>query len=264
MEDKHPLEQKEVRLYLKCGSVSAEELSEVLAGFSELFSLASREIGNPHTISIKVNDLKIGSIEISSILELWSNTKAMVLGSDAQAILSIVGLVSIIKKVFKDIGSAQEGLCSACGYIIKPLKKMLSVIHDKDSFARLESSEGNIVISGKDADVIRSLKEEDTLINENEITQYYSIFSLTFKRGAKDFNKWKLADGDNVFPAVIEDKDFLKLINEQNFAIHRNDLLLCKVRVIQCQSSQGLRTEMTVKKVLEYKHAPEQQELKLE
>jgi hypothetical protein len=53
MEDKHPLEQKEVRLYLKCGSVSAEELSEVLAGFSELFSLASREIGNPHTISNK-------------------------------------------------------------------------------------------------------------------------------------------------------------------------------------------------------------------
>ena len=186
----------------------------------------------------------------------------MVLGSDAH--LSIVGLASILKKVFENMGSIQKGLCGACRYLIKSLKKVLSVIHDKDSFARLESSEGNIVISGKDADVIRSLKKEDTLINENEITQYYSIFSLTFKKGTKDFNKWKLADGDNVFPAVIEDEDFLKLINEQNFAIHRNDLLLCKVRVIQCHSSQGIRTEMTVKKVLEYKHAPEQQELKLE
>lgn len=263
MPGKQLIDKEEVQLYIKCESVSAGELSEVLSGFSELFSLANGEMGNP-PILVRINDLKISSIEINSILELWSDTKAMVLGSDAQAILSIVGLISICKKIFTDIQSIKKGICSGCEYALKPLKKIVSVISDKDSFVRIKNSEKEVIISEKDANLIRTLKEDDVFINETESKQYYSIFSLTFRRGEKGFNKWKLADGDNIFSATIEDEDFLNLINEQNLPIRRNDILLCKVRTVQYQSSSGIRTETIVQKVLEYKHSPEQQDLNFE
>lgn len=91
-----------MRIHCDCKEVSANELGEVLLGFFEIFVEANRKAGNPPII-IKINNLEIGSIELTSILELWNDTKNMVLGSDAQAILGIIDLLTICRQVFADI-----------------------------------------------------------------------------------------------------------------------------------------------------------------
>lgn len=253
------LDKEEVQLYCNCDGVSADELGEALLGFSELFSEANRRAGNPPLV-IKINNLKIGSIEITSVLELCEEAKDMVLGRDAQAIISIFALITICRQVFADIENIKKGITSGCSYALRALKKMLVVLKEENSELKLKSSEKEVCIKSSEAQKIRELKEDEILVNESVIEQYFSIFSLTFRRGDKGFNKWKLADGDNIFSVTIKDSDFLNLINNQNLALHRDDLMLCKMRCIQYKSSTGtVRTERIVEKVVKYEHSPMQE-----
>ena len=81
-----------------------------------------------------------------------------------------------------------------------------------------------------------------------------SIRSLAFQEG----NKWRLFDGQNVITATIADADFTDRVDRNMIRFAKGDLLLCEVRTVQTQGVDGLRTEHTVLRVVEYKPAPDQ------
>ncbi len=81
-----------------------------------------------------------------------------------------------------------------------------------------------------------------------------SIRSLAFQEG----NKWRLFDGQNTITATIADEDFLNRVDLNLIRFAKDDILLCEVRTVQTQGTEGLKTEHTVLKVHEHKAAPAQ------
>lgn len=101
-------------------------------------------------------------------------------------------------------------------------------------------------------------EDEEVLIDRTE-ERAFEVVGLTFK----DDNKWRLSDGEAIVYAAIEDKEFLRRINDHDESFLKGDVLVCLVRFRQIRTSAGVRNEYTVLRVLEHKHAPRQQVLKL-
>ena len=81
-----------------------------------------------------------------------------------------------------------------------------------------------------------------------------SIRSLAFQEG----NKWRLYDGQNVITATIDDRDFLDKVDRSLARFAKGDVLICLVRTVQMQTTDGLKTEHTVLRVEEHRPAPTQ------
>lgn len=79
-----------------------------------------------------------------------------------------------------------------------------------------------------------------------------SIRSLAFQEG----NKWRLYDGQNVITATIDDRDFLDKVDRSLARFAKGDVLICLVRTVQMQTTEGLKTEHTVLRVEEHRPAP--------
>lgn len=73
----------------------------------------------------------------------------------------------------------------------------------------------------------------------------------------KDGNKWRFSDGSGSFYADIEDRDFLKLVDDgEPFA--KGDSLIVRLRVCQRRQGDKLLTDKTIVEVLEHKRRPSQ------
>jgi len=94
-------------------------------------------------------------------------------------------------------------------------------------------------------------------IEDEERTMTLQIISLSFKED----NKWRLTDGLEPFSAAIEDVSFLNKIASNEISFAKNDYLLCRVREIQSQTSNGLKKERIIIEVLE--HRPGARQLRL-
>jgi hypothetical protein len=81
-----------------------------------------------------------------------------------------------------------------------------------------------------------------------------SIRSLAFQEG----NKWRLYDGQNTITAAIDDRDFVEKVDSNLVRFAKGDILVCDVKTVQEQTSEGLKTEHTVIRVLEHRQAPTQ------
>jgi hypothetical protein len=83
------------------------------------------------------------------------------------------------------------------------------------------------------------------------------IISLSFK----DDNKWRVTDGAEPFSAAIADSDFLKQVADSEISFAKGDYLVCEVRERQVSTSQGLRKERTIVKVVSHRPAARQMKL---
>lgn len=92
------------------------------------------------------------------------------------------------------------------------------------------------------------------IVTDQIRTMALSIRSLAFQEG----NKWRLFDGQNIITATIEDRNFLDRIDNSLERFAKGDLLICEVRTLQMQTTEGLKTEHTVLKVDEHRAAPTQ------
>ena len=81
-----------------------------------------------------------------------------------------------------------------------------------------------------------------------------SIRTLAFQEG----NKWRLFDGQNIITATIEDENFINSVDRNLIRFAKGDILLCEVRTVQKQGTEGLKTEHAVLKVIEHRPAPDQ------
>lgn len=95
--------------------------------------------------------------------------------------------------------------------------------------------------------------EDETVVDDTR-TLALSIRSLAFQEG----NKWRLFDGQNVITATIEDRDFILRVDRNQIRFAKGDVLLCQVRTVQKQTTDGLKTDHFVQKVVEHRTAQTQ------
>lgn len=105
----------------------------------------------------------------------------------------------------------------------------------------------SFIEAAQEADVVSDLTSDRVLLQ---------IESAVFKDG----NKWRLSDGSNAFFATIADDDFLARVESGSERFGKGDLLVVNLRRVQYITDAGLKTEVTVEKVLEHK-SPLQQPL---
>jgi hypothetical protein len=101
---------------------------------------------------------------------------------------------------------------------------------------------------------------EVTPLEEVEFECNVQLVNISFR----DENKWRFSDGISTFHAAIVDADFLRSVQQNQAVFSKNDLL--KVRMGKRQWLQGddMKTEYTVLKVLEHRHAASQLRLPLD
>ena len=95
--------------------------------------------------------------------------------------------------------------------------------------------------------------EDEVLVDEIRRAAF-SIISLAFKED----NKWRLYDGNTQINALIEDREFLDLVDTNQASFTRGDSLICDVRVTQLRATEGLKTDYTVQRVIEHRLAARQ------
>jgi hypothetical protein len=155
-----------------------------------------------------------------------------------------------VLKLYRDIPTRK-----AAEAVIEPLK---SLGIDSVEF-RSEAEDGSGIIIGekiiKDEALFFELPvlPEETL-QESKRTAWFSISALAFKED----NKWRLSDGTNTYYVSIEDKGFLRLIDE-GIPFSKGDLLNVQLETKQSVTADGrLITENIATKILEHRSAARQ------
>lgn len=144
----------------------------------------------------------------------------------------------------------------AAADVVKPLEK-----EGIDAFAVRDTAAGETLrITKDDVPSFAAPEIEDEPLVQREAEAAFTIVSLSFH----DDNKWRLSDGQSQVWVRIEDEDFLRQVKENEVAFAKDDVLLCRVRIEQWQTTSGLRTETTVLKVLKHISAMKQLAFPLE
>ncbi len=147
---------------------------------------------------------------------------------------------------------ADKQMRVSIGKIMEPLKKT-----GVETLA-VKQPDGAVIplVNKKEAIYFEPPAMEPIPIDIDETPQetMFSIVSLSFKED----NKWKLSDGNNTFNVKISDKDFIDRVQRKNESFAKNDLLRVMLVKRQSTTSEGLKTEYEVVKVLEHKAAERQ------
>lgn len=101
---------------------------------------------------------------------------------------------------------------------------------------------------------------QDSIILQDVREMAFSIISLAFK----EENKWRLHDGNNTINAVIKDAVFLRRVEESLVSFSKGDYLICKVKITQKQTEQGLKTDYEIQEVMKHHSAARQLPLNIE
>ena len=99
--------------------------------------------------------------------------------------------------------------------------------------------------------LVRRFQIREEIDQPKVFETYISIINLSFKEG----NKWFVNDGNESFYIIVEDKNFLKRIDDSMVKFSKGDLLKIQIRKVQFYNfdKKSLRSEYFVEKVLEHK-----------
>lgn len=141
------------------------------------------------------------------------------------------------------------------------VQKMLDTIEDnrvnRIEFRRMPGAMPEQVFTSHDRGDFALPGGDEAPLTDITRAMALSIRSLAFAEG----NKWRLFDGQNSITATIEDQDFIARIDRNELRFAKSDILVCEVRTIQRETSEGLKTEHFVRRVIEHRPAPRQIEL---
>lgn len=279
--------------------IDVRDLAPALLALGELFDAASSVLNeNSAEVSVQVraHEAACFSIDLEVIQSLVKRGIALLIGDEFTAAINLkellfwggasgYGLVTLIKwlrgKAPDKIERLDRGRVRIIldGNSIEVPLKLLRLYQDISVRSALErvvmkplqkegldavifKDNGDVLIdvSKTEAEYFRTPEIEDINLTDDTIRSAYSIVSLAFKED----NKWRLHDGNNQINALIEDEGFLKQVDENNISFSKGDILVCDVKVVQKQTSAGLKTEYAVQKVLEHRPALRQLRLRID
>lgn len=136
---------------------------------------------------------------------------------------------------------------SALAGIVRPVKE-----EGIDMLEIREQDEAIIDVSKSDVEYFDAPQLQELILDETR-TQAFSIISLAFREG----NKWRLTDGQATFSVSMTDRDFQNRVDNNELAFAKGDVLVCDMRTVQWQTTQGLKTEYEIVSV--NRHLPARQ-----
>jgi hypothetical protein len=126
-----------------------------------------------------------------------------------------------------------------------------------ESISARRSEEEELTIYREDIHSFDLPDETEEELSEELRRMTLQIISLSFKED----NKWRLTDGAEPFTASIEDANFLNKIANDEIFFGKNDYLVCDVRETQVKTTNGLKKERTIIRVIDHKPAARQLKL---
>jgi hypothetical protein len=189
-------------------------------------------IGIPPGLALLIKKLKGRSPK--NIVVLDDKKKAVVEINDNEKVEVNIGVV----KLFRDY-NVRKQITNICRPLVKDGIDMLKAKHNDIE---------RVIATKDEVDYFEEPELEDEKIGESIIDQVVSIQSLSFKED----NKWLLSDGTSQFWAKITDHDFLVQIDNNTKAFSKGDRLKVKLKIIQRETSSGLKTDHEVMKVIEH------------
>jgi hypothetical protein len=271
---------------LQTHSMDVRYLSPALLSLSNLFDESNRVLNGDNTnIRLHVKAHEAGSFEIlfdlsqsfgaqvsnfltGNFVTSAINLKEIILGGS----ISLIGLIKWLKgkkpHKYEDLKNGYcriefEGKIEDFPLELMRLyqeisvrtaiKKILEPLEEDgiESFTVSENKKTIQQIKKEDLDYFIVPSIEDEKINEFEKEAAYSIISLTFKES----NKWRLFDGNSTINVLIKDAAFLEKVEKSQISFTKGDILICRVKTVQWETLEGLKTEYELLKVLEHKHA---------
>ena len=125
--------------------------------------------------------------------------------------------------------------------IVDPLRPQQPILH-------IDREEASYFIAPSPAD------EE---INDQTNIVSLQIISAAFSEG----HKWKFSDGTVTFYAEILDESFIQRVQASEEVFAKNDILKVRLHISQWLTGLGMRTDYTIKEVIEHRLAQRQIDL---
>ncbi len=276
---------------LKNHSMDMKELAFALSGMAELFEEANLIVnGSKTTTKVQVKSFSQGSFEIhfdvllQSGLNIFGDQEVsgalnlvQILIYGTAGSLSLIQLIKKIKnytitKVTERKNLIQIEIETEKGLesfeIQKPVYDLFLTVNAKKAFYKaLKPLEAEGIDffqikekKGNETKIIEQIAKEELQyfnqesrkqkINEDTRTVYLNIVSISFKDG----NKWKFFDGEREFFATIDDNEFIYKV-DNNLPITKSDTFKVELKITQYNTEEGLKTDYSVKKILEHKSA---------
>ena len=277
---------------LDSGRMDVKDLAPALLSIGELFEAVNLVLyRGAEKIDVQVSTTKNGSFEVG--LELINHSwDALALLADnkhaqgATVLLALLGSVYgagkgvlwLIQKSrgkkpkeVKHLDNGNVKLTFEHTTITIPLQTLYlyqdvsvresatKVIYDpllKDGITQisLKDEKDEFIVAQKERDFFQKPLSPDETLLEDSRTSAFSIVSLAFK----EENKWRLFDGNSIINVFIEDKSFLSKVDKNLISFSKNDVLVCEVKYTQIKTSEGLKTNYVVTKVLEHRPSAKQ------
>lgn len=125
---------------------------------------------------------------------------------------------------------------------------------------RTVDAENAVVVTKSEAGYYRADPNSEVTVNRIESRMVFTLADVSFRTDGK----WRLHDGSATQPVAMEDAEFLRRIDAHEVAFAKDDVLVCDVQVVQKLVNDRLRTETTIVRVIDHKHAGQQGSLALD
>jgi hypothetical protein len=280
---------------VESGTIDVRDLAPALLSIGQAVDAANRVInGEEIPARVQARAVSQGCFEVSLdvVLPTWETIRGMLLSEDAQAaanLLALLGFIGvpsisagliflyrklngrnpdrIVRRGSEVILTIEDEQLTVPMEVLRlyrdiavnqAIGKLLTTLEpnrvERIEFRRAPGLPPDQVLTKEDKKAFSLPEPRDETVVDETRKMALSIRSLAFQEA----NKWRLYDGQNTITATIDDKEFLGRVDRNEARFATGDILICEVRTIQRQGNEGLKTEHTVIRVLEHKHAPTQ------
>ena len=278
---------------LRDGVMDVRDLAPALLAVGKLFDAANQTInGNAATVSVRVRATEMGSFEIIIDLAqtITQHLTYFFAGDRATAATNLIalvafgsaascGLISLIKKLRGRNPDKVEQLPSGMielnidGETLEVSLELMRLLQSpavrialqqlieeplkKPGIGSFEVRDGEhtvVPVSKAESSYFAAPVISDEILIEDVRRMIFTIIALAFKED----RKWRLYDGNTSISATIIDEEFLARVEENLESFSKSDILVCDVQVTQTSTSDGLKTEYVVVKVVEHRPAARQ------
>jgi len=119
---------------------------------------------------------------------------------------------------------------------------------DYVAFREDREREPEVVVRKDDLPAYEAEPGQDVVLLDEVQRKVLTILSVVFVEG----NKWRFSEGESSFSAAIEDEAFLGLVRDHVETFGADDMLRCRVRVVQVRRDGKLHTDYTIVEVIEH------------
>jgi hypothetical protein len=116
-----------------------------------------------------------------------------------------------------------------------------------DDVKIIAPGEPEVTIQPGDAEVVEGTLDDTPLVDD-EREMAVTLVAVSFEPG----NKWRLNDGARTFWASVDDHSFVQRVQQSQESFRKGDILICRIRVRQWQTDDGLRADYAVTRVVQH------------